>query len=248
MAAIPHQYVEGFTNAINTVSERTRMELQAALEQIDYDRDVATVRAEVVDVMQAYCGGASDLTAQLAAEFYDGLREYELGARMGAYAASGREAAATEGAVRAFAEKLVDGNVEAFVELCLQRLDYEAKVSAANCVLANGRRDPAKPRFARVPTGVETCDFCLMLASRGFAYMTEAAASHTHSGCDCRVIPSWKAFEVEGYDPSALYDQWQDYIDRTARERSERKGTTYDEERRHIMERYESASKNARKR
>ena len=245
---IPRAYVENFTKAINTVSERSRLELQAALEAIDYDRDVATVRAEVVDVMQAYCGGASDLTAQLAAEFYDGLREYELGARMGAYAASGREAAATEGAVRAFAEKLVDGNVEAFIDLCLSRLDYEAKVAAARCVIANGRRDPAKPRFARVPTGAETCDFCLMLASRGFVYASESTASHTHSGCDCRVVPSWKALEVDGYDPSALYDQWQDYIDRTARERSARKGTTYDEERRAIMQRYEDAAKNARKR
>lgn len=30
--------------------------------------------------------------------------------------------------------------------------------------------DPTKPRWARVPRGAKTCAFCLMLASRGFAY------------------------------------------------------------------------------
>ena len=180
---IPREYVDRFTRAINLVSERSRLELAAALEQVDMTQDVATVRQQVVDIMQAYCGGSTDLVAQLAAEFYDGLRKYEVGKPLGAYALSGRDPAATEGAIRAFADKLVDGNVEAFVELCLQRLDYECKVAASKCVIENGRRDPMRPKYARVPTGAETCDFCLMLASRGFAYLSEETASHTHSNC-----------------------------------------------------------------
>ena len=115
--------MDGFTSAINAVSDAVRAELSAALSQVDMARDVATVRAEVVEIMQAFCGGATDMAAQLAAEFYDGLREWELGERMGAVAASGREPDATEGAVRAFAEKLVEGNAVAFVDLCLERVD-----------------------------------------------------------------------------------------------------------------------------
>ena len=47
-------------------------------------------------------------------------------------------------------------------------------------------------RYARVPQGAETCDFCLMLASRGFVYLTADSAegwNHTHRGCDCIVVP-----------------------------------------------------------
>lgn len=52
--------------------------------------------------------------------------------------------------------------------------------------------------FARVPTGTETCTFCLMLASRGAVYHTRKTAGewrHFHRGCDCKVVPS---FEDDG--------------------------------------------------
>lgn len=42
---------------------------------------------------------------------------------------------------------------------------------------ANAARDPLRPKWARVPSGTETCQFCLMLASRGFAYTSEKSAS-----------------------------------------------------------------------
>ena len=180
-------------------------------------------------------------------EFAD-YREYELGEAMGATYDSGRDPKATEGAVRAFAQKLVKGNVDAFVSACLDRADYEIKVAAAQTCLNNAKRDRRKPRFARVPNGTETCDFCLMLASRGFVYHTEAAASHTHASCDCRVIPSWDSYEVEGYDPKAIYDQWQDAIEVKAESRAEANGTTVDDERAKIMKTYGEAAKQAKKR
>lgn len=248
MAAIPRAYIERYTKAINTISADSRQKLADALAAVDYTQDVATIRDEVIAIMDVYCGGATDLTAQLAAEFYDGLREYELGERMGAVAKSGRDPNATEGAVRAFAQKLVEDKTAEFITLCLERLDYETKVAAAQTVLNNGKRDSRHPRYARVPSGAETCDFCLMLASRSFVYRNETTASHAHSGCDCRIVPSWKSMAVEGYDPDALYDQWQKAIDTKAAERAERNGTSVDEERRHIMKGYGNAAKNAKKR
>lgn len=44
-------------------------------------------------------------------------------------------------------------------------------------------------RWARVPSGSDTCPFCLMLASRGFVYTSaKAAGGHYHPHCDCRVV------------------------------------------------------------
>lgn len=248
MRAIPRAYVDNFTEALNGMSARCRAGLQDALARIDMTQDVATVREQVIAAMHIWCGGATDQTAVLAAEFYDGLREMELGARMGAVANSGRNPDATEGAVRAFAQQLVDGSEDTFVRLCLDRLDYETKVAANQTVLNNARRDRVKPRFARVPTGSETCDFCLMLASRGFVYHTEAAASHAHAGCDCRTVPSWKAHEVEGYDTEELTRRWQVAVDAKARARAERNGTDEADERAAIMDAYRRSASNAKKR
>lgn len=246
MAEIPRVYVDRFTDALNRLSQDMRKRLADELAAIDMSQDVATVRNQVIEVMQTYCGGASDVSATLAAEFYDGLREIEIGERLGAIADSGRKVAATDGAVRAFAQKLVDGKPDEFRELCLERLDYEIKIAAERAVLINGARDSKRPRFARVPTGTETCDFCLMLASRGFVYRSKDSASHSHANCDCRIVPSWKANKVEGYDPKAIYKRWQEAIDAEAKERAERNGTPIAEERQKIMDRYKRAADNAR--
>lgn len=248
MPPIPRAYVDNFTRALNGVSARCREGLGDALARIDMTQDVAAVREQVIAAMRVWCGGATDQAAVLAAEFYDGLREIELGARLGAVASSGREPEATDGAVRAFAQQLVNGKPDELVRLCLDRLDYEVKVAASQTALNNARRDPVKPRFARVPTGAETCDFCLMLASRGFVYHTEAAASHAHAGCDCRTVPSWRAHEVEGYDTQDLARRWQDAIDAKARERAERNGTDEADERAAIMAAYQRSAASAKKR
>lgn len=66
------------------------------------------------------------------------------------------------------------------------------------------RRDPAKPRYARVPRGAVTCAFCAMLAGRGFVYWTAQSAglgSTYHRHCDCMIEPSFGKQELSGYDP-----------------------------------------------
>lgn len=66
------------------------------------------------------------------------------------------------------------------------------------------------PAFARVPTGAETCTYCLMLASRGFVYHTRDSAGHAdHRGCNCLIVAGRKGDRVEGIDEHALYDCWQ---------------------------------------
>lgn len=205
MTEIPRSVIDAFTDQLNMISERHRTGLAEALAKIDMDADVATVRDQVARAMQVWCGGASDMSAMVAAEFYDGLRELCVGEPMGALVDGGRVPEATEGAVRAFVQDLVEGKAkEVFVDKCLDRLDYEVKRAAAECVVRNAERDPKRVRYARVPSGGETCPFCAMLASRGFVYHSEELASHAHAGCRCRVVPGWDGADsrVEGYDPN----------------------------------------------
>lgn len=208
---IPRSYIENYSKALNVVSERARAQLVDALSRIDYGADVADIRNAVIAIMQPACGASSTMAARLAAEFYDGLRAcFGIDDGFEAEVDSRRVPEATEGAVRAFAQDLVDGKpVEQFIGKCAVRIDYETRRAANECVAYNAGNDPARPRWARVPAGAETCEFCIMLASRGFVYHKEETASHAHANCDCRVIPSWdKSPTAQGYDPALYYEMW----------------------------------------
>lgn len=225
---VPRSVIDGYDETVKISIVAIQNELKASLSLIDYSAPIEQVRAEVVALMDAYCGAASDVGARLSSEFYSGLRQMVTGKDGVLSLQSGRNPQATERAVRAFVQKLVDADeddpVGAFEDLLLERVELEAKRAMAYNTIENARRDPDKPRFARVPQGEKTCDFCLMLASRGPVYLTEESAgafTKFHAHCDCKVIPFWETEEhgksrrrsismsVEGYDPDALYAQYQ---------------------------------------
>lgn len=202
MATLPRAVIDAYTESLNMLSSAARDTVAAMLEQVEYS-DIADLREQVIEIMEAVCGASSDLASARAAEFYDEARAVQAGEAIGAVAASGREPSATAGAVRALVQRVVDGKPwESFVSGLQDRADYEVKRAANRCVIENADRDPAGPRWARVPTGSETCGFCIMLASRGYDYMREESADHAHPNCDCRVVPQFGGGSIEGYDPS----------------------------------------------
>lgn len=208
---IPRSYLENYSKSLNTVSELSRKKLVDALQMVDYTAPVADVREAVIAIMEPACGASAEMSARLASDFYDGLRQqFGISSEFASEPHSGRNPEATAGAVRAFVQDIVDGKpVDEFIAKCASRLDYESKVAANECVAWNARRDPSRPRWARVPVGGETCEFCIMLASRGFVYHTADTASHAHANCDCRVVPSWdKSPSVQGYKPDKYFDEW----------------------------------------
>lgn len=212
MAQIPRRYIDNYTKSLNKLSADAQAKLAADLAKIDFTVDVATIREAVIARMEFYCGPYANMAAILAANFYDGLREISVGKKLGALAESGREPIATERAVRGIMQDVVDGKPEVAVGKLVSRADYEIKKSAGECVYRNGKRDPLKPKYARVPSGGETCRFCIMLASRGFVYHSEEAAgenSHYHANCDCRIVPGFAGkTTIPGYDPDLYYDMW----------------------------------------
>lgn len=222
---VPRSYIRNYADAIDdAVVNPLVNELVAVLEAIDYTRPIAEIRDEVIGVMDAYCGSAAELSARVSADYYDGLRERTVGRPLGAYVESGRNPEATDGAVRAFVQKLVGGKPpQTFIDLCAERLRYEAKRAAGTCIQSNALRDELRPRYARVPNGGETCDFCIMLASRGPVYRSAESAGmldHWHANCRCSVVPMWNTryvgpsrrasmtMTIEGYDPDTLYERY----------------------------------------
>ena len=213
MAQIPRKYIDNYTKSLSKLSADAQNRLADDLAKINFDGNIATIRDALITRMEFYCGPYTDMAAIVAAEFYDGLRKFQVGSALGALAQSGREPIATEKAVRAIVQDIVDGKPkEKVVKKLVDRVDFEIKRSAGECVYRNGRRDPLKPKYARVPSGSETCEFCIMLGSRGFVYITKESAgegNHYHANCDCRIVPGFDGeTTIPGYDPDKLYDQW----------------------------------------
>lgn len=72
----------------------------------------------------------------------------------------------------------------------------------------NIRLDPSAPRWGRFCHGDRPCSFCVMLASRGYAYLSRETASlggGFHNGrCRCTVEPDWG----DDTHPTAAQREW----------------------------------------
>lgn len=250
---IPRAAVDFLTEEINGISADAQARVLKVLQGINWTpENVAECRDLVIQALAQVMPTYTTMAAQASADFYDAARELVVGEKMGAKAISGYDEAKTAGAVRAFVRFVLRDDVQTFNDQVLQRIDYEMKRSAGESMFANGRRDKRRPKYARVPTGDETCDFCLMLASRGFVYSSEATGGavkldHYHSGCNCRVVCQWEDGGVEDYDTKAIYGRWQSAVDALAAERAEKRGTTVEEERDKIFRGYANSAKHAKK-
>ena len=231
MAAIPRDWIDSYVESLTAVSDHMKEHLRLSLSSFDWGRPVAEVREELVAVFQAECRQGAGMASRLAAIFYDGIREWQTGEGMGALSSSDyADGAALDGAVRAIVDPLAKASGDGIGEaadrvldgLC-ERLGMEVKRAAGETLFDNGRRDRRQPRFARVPRGSKSypngCPFCQMLATRGFAYLSEHEAGgddphHYHDDCRCAVVPSWdRSPSVEGYDPKAYQEGYQEWLD-----------------------------------
>ena len=262
MAMVPRELITNFTKGINQISEVNRQALADNLARIDYSNMTEAIN-KVVEVMERHCSLSALESARLAETFYRGMSAYQTGEDFDADTYTGHTAIATEKATRGIAQLGVDGKFEAMFTQLLDRLDYETKKAAGETVMQNARRDRREPRFARVPSGIETCSFCLMLASRGPVYWTDVTAGamdHYHANCDCRLVPVWdysprltkrgglirrSKVEIEGYDPDAYYQEYLDMVSDGKRFSSENRWHTLNNHSGSRLNKWQKAELNA---
>lgn len=108
--------------------------------------------------------------------------------------------------------KKMDNDQVGYRKRCRMLMESYVHRCAWDSVVRNCEEN--RVRWARVPTGFETCAWCLMLASRGFDYLSsDTARAGNHNGCDCMVVPGKKGTAIEGYDPDAMYASWAQMAD-----------------------------------
>lgn len=185
------------------------------------DVGVAEVRDAAIEAIRESLSIYGDQAAALAGALFDQLAA-EHGYAAGSTVQSVIDDAEIERKVRYFAGSLASGKVEEFDRSVSDLTGYYVKRSAFENMVCNCERNGI--RYARVPSGTETCAFCFMLSSRGFVYRSKGSASRNHRtgdgyhrNCDCIVVPGFGDLppdaQVEGYAPSQMYDRWSQCAD-----------------------------------
>ena len=211
---IPQSLLNQYRREVEVASEDARKYIKALTEayKITYpEANVADIRNSTLEAINdaVYTfGGQSMLVAN---DFFEEIARNEgVDVEAGLYSTFDEDKA--EAKVRYFAKDLINGDIEGFNGKIQDLVSFYVKREAF-CNMAKNC-DKNGLRYARVPSGRETCAFCFMLASRGFVYWTEqdAGKGHKyHANCDCIIVPGFHSDsgvsedeQIEGYRPSQL--------------------------------------------
>ena len=209
--------VERLRSATGRLVELIRADMARLFRRLDLSKP-EVARDALLEVVPVLVREYGELAAVVAAEWYEQIRAEQVG---GAYTARLGDVipdAAMVSSVRYAAGHLFKGDPEQTLKVLSGSLQRHVLYSSRGTVARNAEHDPARPRFARIPSGPTTCAWCDMMASRGFVYFTKESAGDTgrgvgddfHDDCDCQVVPEFdrEQHHIEGYDPDAMYDRY----------------------------------------
>ena len=227
---IPREQFDAYNRAVSNLSDGAQREIESGIWawlQTDEGRaaSVAECREHAKAVMSGAMQRYDEAAASLAAQWYDRQAEDNHLKLASAITSTVYDPKRVDETARYQADKLLKGDLRGFAKYCGELGRNDVLRSLNETIMDNVGRDKDKgARFARIPTGFETCTFCLMLASRGAVYRTRKSAGefkHFHRGCDCKVVPSFDpdpdAEVVEGVKPRELYERYKQFkeIDET---------------------------------
>ena len=186
--------------------------------------DTAQLRDDAIAIMEDAYRIYGDAASSIACDMYDQLCEW-IDAQVDpaeVYNEWGVGIDDIDSTVRYQVVKARDGQFAEFVRLMAQAASNHARIMASKTTVHNATRArdvEAGVRFARVPTGVKTCGFCVVMASRGFDYDSREAAGDRggrynsfHDHCDCIVVAGSPGTTVDGYDPEWYQQVYEDAV------------------------------------
>lgn len=215
---ISSQTLSNYGYAVDTIAAKAKDYVISIIRygiEVEGLSSVSTIRDYAILGLEQTLDVFGDQAAAYSANVYDALMsEYALDLEPGKSYGMDYNKEQLTSSVRYHAQKLVNGDLNGFLQNIGQKAFDLTRNTANQTMIKNAKRDYKKGvRWARVPSGLETCGFCVMLASRGFVYHTKESAGYNvlglnrfHSFCDCRVFPGTEDTEIEGYDPEHLYD------------------------------------------
>lgn len=204
--------MSNYRNEVNAQAELASAYVRKSLDEYfrqNPNASTADGRRFAIELLKAALPNFTAVAETLAADFFDEVMEVER-VTVDSRLFDTTDYSVIEDKVRYFARMLNGKDEETFKREVVDATHYFVKRSAYENLVRNC--DANKVRYARVPSGFETCSFCFMLASRGFVYHSEATARGLHgyhNHCDCCIVPGVKGrTKIEGYDPKGMHDRW----------------------------------------
>ena len=167
---------------LGEVAAQASRHVRDAIQSLGEGAGVTAMREAAIAALQESVGTHGEMGQALAAQLFDevcaaeGIGPYDFELLDDII-----DFAMLEEKVRYYAKALVEGDGDRFLDDCGTLADFYVRRCNYESMVRNCHRNHV--RYARVPTGTDTCDFCLMLASRGFVYYDQARAeegSHIH--------------------------------------------------------------------
>lgn len=214
------QLLRQFERANDGIAALVERDLAAFFALLDFSKPDA-VKLDLFDYIPALVAQYGDVAATVAADWYEEMRDAAgvggsfrapLAPSIPVEQVNGRIGYATRPMGPLFAGD--SATLTAFLSMMTNEYVLQP---GRDTIMQAAHKDNAA--YARVPEP-GACDFCLMLASRGFVYSKDTAGDSVkfHGKCRCNVMPSWdetRARVEYGYDPNALYDQYRAAVDAT---------------------------------
>jgi hypothetical protein len=162
-------------------------------------------RNALIDFVYAMSSRYGEAAAELTCEFYDALAL--------AQGSSAASAVPAETATISEVGKAVNGSLKQSPSgQLLESVTYRlCKQASADTMLQNASRDQAE--YAWIPSGGETCGFCIALAANGWQYASKSLqkshAEHIHANCDCMFCIRFDGKStVSGYSPKEYENKY----------------------------------------
>lgn len=195
--------------AVVTLAKRALAQFWSTLDL----SDPYGARDALLEFVPELVASYGQVAATVAADWYETVRAKDVAGPFSAVLAESAPAEQVQANVRFQATPLFGDNPGYMLQTLAGAVQMHVVNASRETIRSNVGRDPARPRYARVPTGSKTCAWCSLLASRGFVYASETTAgwgNKYHHDCDCQAVADWSDDpRIEGYDPSKLYDVYQ---------------------------------------
>lgn len=200
--------VERLRRANGDITTLAQRDLRGFFDSLNLERPERS-RDALLAFVPALTAAYGEAAATVAADWYDELRADS--------SASGRYTATMAPVVAAevVQQRTRFGASHLFTDAPSGMLPFlegivdEYVLQPGRDTVATSASEDAQARWAVVPSGAKTCEFCSAMASRGAVYRQETDSFHAH--CNCVATPIWEDEPYpSGYDPDAYFREYRE--------------------------------------
>lgn len=144
----------------------------------------------MIETLPGVVSTYGDVSASAAGEWFETLREREVGAAFPARLAAPVAFEPVEQSIRYSAHHLFDGTPDQMLKYLTGQTIKWVNQPSRETIIDSIDADPIGRGWQRVvrPGG---CGFCRMLADRGGRYTRKSVWFASHTNCNCGAVPSW---------------------------------------------------------